>query len=409
MKILIAFLGSLLVLSASLAFAQDEDGEVPRLTLRGFGTLGVARSTNANGEFVRDLSQPNGSAGGWSANTDSLFGLQANYRVDDHLEVVAQGVSHYRYDKSYTPELTWAFVKYEPNPDMMLRAGRYGSEFFMLADSRSVGYSYLTVRPPVDFFGNLPMNYVDGVFGRFTRRLEDGLVWAELYTGLAREKVPLKTGANAPTKGEILDFNGSRLNGVSLDFQRGPWQARLSYAKLRFQNGAPMDALTAPLIATGLPSAIKAADALNLAGTYVRYRAVGLAYDDGTWQALLDVNSTLRDSVLWEDLTSGYLIVGRRVAKWTPFLGYSWTRSTPKYLDTGIPALNPAVAGVLSISHQDQHSVILGTRWDFRHNMDLKAQLDVVRGSPSSVALVQNSTAWDGSNTVFSLALDFVF
>jgi hypothetical protein len=322
--------------------------------------------------------------------------------VDDHLEVVAQGVSHYRYDKSYTPELTWAFVKYEPSPDMMLRAGRYGSEFFMLADSRSVGYSYLTVRPPVDFFGNLPMNYVDGVFGRFTRRLEGGLVWAELYTGLAREKVPVK--------GEVLEFGGSRLNGVSLDYQQGPWQIRLSYAKLRLQNGTPMSALTTPLIATGLPSAIKAADALNLAGTYVRYRAVGLAYDDGTWQALLDVNSTLRDSVLWEDLTSGYLIVGRRVGKWTPFLGYSWTQSSPKYLDTGIPVLNVPVAGVLALSHQDQQSVILGTRWDIWHNVDLKAQLDVVRGHPGSVALVQNATpAWDGCTKVFSLALDFVF
>jgi hypothetical protein len=382
--------------------AQGTDSEVSALALHGFGTLGVARSDNGNAEFVRDLSQPKGIGRNWSARNDSVFGLQANYRLNEQLEAVAQGVSHYRYDGSFSPEMTWAFLKFEPTPGLMLRAGRYGTEFFMLADSRSVGYSYLTVRPPVDFFGNLPMNYVDGVFGRFTHRLESGLVRAELYTGLAREKLP--------SQGEVLDLNGSRLDGVSLDFQRGPWQARLSYARLRFQNGLSVPALTTPLIATGLPSAISAAQALNLAGTSVHYRAFGLAYDDGTWQAQFDVNATSRDSVLWEDMTAGYLMLGRRVGKWTPFLGYSWTRSTPKYLDTGVPALNPLVAGILAYSHQDQHTVMLGGRWDFRRNMDLKLQLDVVRGSANSVALVQNeNTAWDGSVKVLSLALDFVF
>jgi hypothetical protein len=249
------------------------------------------------------------------------------------------------------------------------------------------------------------MNYVDGVFGRFTHRLESAVVRAEIYTGLAREKLP--------AKGEILDLNGSRLNGLSLDFQQGPWAARLSYAQLRMQNGTPMPALTTPLIATGVPSAIAAAQALNLAGTSVHYRAFGLTYDDGSWQAQFDVNSTLRDSVLWEDLTSGYLVLGRRVGKWTPFLGYSWTRSTPKALNTGLPNPNPlndGVAKVLAYSHEDQHTVLLGGRWDFRRNMDLKLQLDVVRGSTGSVALVQHANpAWDGDAKVLSLALDFVF
>ncbi len=394
-----------LALLALPALGQGADGLPADLALRGFGTLGVAHSDNGNAEFVRDLSQPKGVAGRWSARGDSLLGVQANYRVAEHLEAVAQGVSHYRYDGSFAPELTWAYLKFEPTPGMMLRAGRFGTEFFMLADSRMVGYSYLAVRPPGDFFGTLPLNYVDGLHGRFTRRVGGSILRAELYTGLAREKLP--------AKGEVLDLFGSRLNGVSLDIQNGPWQARLSYAQLRFQNGVPMPALTAPLVATGLPSAVAAAQALSLAGTYVHYRALGVAYDDGAWQVQADWNSTLRDSVTYEDSTSGYLIVGHRVGKWTPFLGYSWTRSTPKVLDTGLPNPNPlntAVAQVLAGSHQDQHTLILGGRWDLYRNMDLKAQLDVVRGSPASVALVQNAgPAWDGRTKVFSLALDFVF
>lgn len=394
--------GIALALLALPALGQGAEGPPADLALRGFGTLGLARSDNGNGEFVRDLSQPKGVAGNWSARGDSLLGLQANYRVAEHLEAVVQGVSHYRYNGSFAPELTWVYLKFEPTPGMMLRAGRFGTEFFMLADSRMVGYSYLTVRPAGDFFGTLPLNYVDGLHGRFTRRLGDYLLRTELYSGLAREKLP--------AKGEVLDLNGSRLNGVSLDIQRGPWQARFSYARLYFQNGVPMPTLTAQLTANG---AAAAAQSLSLAGTYVHYRAFGAAYDDGTWQVQADWNSTLRDSVTYEDSTSGYLIAGHRVGKWTPFLGYSRTRSTPKALDTGLinpNPLNTAVAQVLASSHQDQHTLILGARWDFYRNMDLKAQLDIVRGSPGSVALVQNATpAWDGSSKVFSLALDFVF
>jgi hypothetical protein len=128
------------------AFAQGGSGEAPDLVLHGFGTLALARSDNGNAEFVRDLSQPNGVGRNWSAKNDTVFGLQANYRLNGLVEAVVQGVSHYRYDGSFSPELTWAFLKFEPTPGVMLRAGRYGTEFFMLADSRSVGYSYLTVR-----------------------------------------------------------------------------------------------------------------------------------------------------------------------------------------------------------------------------------------------------------------------
>jgi hypothetical protein len=48
--------------------------EAPAFTLRGFGTLGMVRSSSNQAEFIRDLSQPGGSAGRWTAKTDSLVG-----------------------------------------------------------------------------------------------------------------------------------------------------------------------------------------------------------------------------------------------------------------------------------------------------------------------------------------------
>ena len=48
------------------------------LELRGFGTLGLARSSSNQADYLRDLSQPDGSRGQWSSNLDSLLGFQAN-------------------------------------------------------------------------------------------------------------------------------------------------------------------------------------------------------------------------------------------------------------------------------------------------------------------------------------------
>ena len=310
-----------------------------------------------------------------------------------------------------SPELTWAFLKYSPTPELSFRAGRIGTEFFMLADSRLVGYSYLTVRPPVDFFGSLPFNYVDGVDARYTRALGFGLLSVSAYGGVLREKVP--------AAGSVLDLGGSRMSGVSAELQQGPWQGRISYSRLRFDNDGSFGSVLSSLSAAsafGFPSAQAAADSLRIAGSEGVYRSIGGSYDDGEWQASVAYNKTRRSSAVYEDSHSGYLLVGRHWGNLTPYAGYSWTYSTPKSLDTGLPDIPPfldlkvGVANFIRISHQDQHTVTLGGRWDFRQNLALKAQVDFVRGAPDSTFLVQqNTSAWNGRSNVLSVALDFFY
>lgn len=388
-----------LLLSSGGALAQVVEEVENPLSLQGFGTLGVARSSSADAQFVRDLSQPGGVNTNPTFRNDSLLGVQANYRANEHLEAVIQGVSHYRYDGTFRPELTWAFVKYTPAPDRAIRVGRFATEFFMLADSRMVGYSYLPVRPPVDFYANLPVNYMDGVDGQITARLDAGLIRTKLYAGLAREILPAGS--------QIIDLKGSRTEGASLDFQAGHWMSRITYTRLRFQNHSDPGNLAAPLTAAG---ASAAAQALELEGSTAAYRALGVLYDDGTLQAQMAVNLTRYDSAVFENSHSGYFVAGYRVGQLTPFLGYSWSRSAPKSLETGDANLNGAVGILMAGAHRDQHTTLMGARWDFTRNMDLKFQVERVRGTPSSIGLVRGANAaWNGSTDVFSLALDFMF
>ena len=411
------FMASLLVgvLGLSSPASSEEDrNQQASVALRGFGTLGIARSSSDQAEMVRDLSQPRGISKRWSGRSDSVFGLQANVQATGMLEAVAQLVSRYHSEGNFRPELTWAFLKYEPNAYLTLRAGRFGTEFFMRADSRLVGYSYLSVRPAPDFFATLPFSYIDGVDVLLTAPLADGLLRGKLYSGMTREKIPIA--------GEQLDVNGARMAGGYLEYQQNAWMWRASAGQIRFNHELPSpvdrlrDALVVASAATGISTAQAAADDLSLSGGVGRFYSVGAVYDNGPLQAHAMLSRILHDSVAFENSRSGMLIVGYRIGDVTPFTGYSWVKSESKQLNTGLPdvgalaLINSSVAAVLADSHSDQNTTTLGLRWDFYRNTALKLQFDMVHGTPRSIFPYRRETAdWNGRVNVFSMTMDFIF
>lgn len=396
--------------AASLPLAAETAaaGIFNSVVISGFGTLGLARSSSDQAEFVRDLAQPGGVSRRWSGKPDSLVGLQANARAGERMEAVVQAVSRYRHDGSYRPELTWAFAKFDPNAHLSLRAGRLGTEFYMLADSRLVGYSYLTVRPSVDYFGALPFTSIDGVDALGVLPWGSGLLRGKVFTGASREKLPLAD--------QTWDIDGSRLSGGHLDYQQGAWSARLGYARLRFRHDLPIGDLVAALNASAVPAAREAARQLAVAGKDSDFYSFGLVYDRGPVQSQLMLSRTRQESAAFENAHAGYLIAGYRLREVTPFVGYSWVKSRPKRLATGLPAVPPldrldaALAATLADAHSNQHTVFVGGRWDLRRNLALKAQYDAVRGAPDSIFPVRREKpGWNGRTEVVSLTLDFVF
>ena len=391
----------LLALLAGAAQAQEPASEDRALAIRGFGTLGYAQSSNPKGEFLRDLSQPTGVGEAGGLRIDSILGLQANYRASDTLELAVQAVSHQRYDDTFNPELTWAFAKYDVNPHLFFRLGRIGTEFLMQSDSRMVGYSYLPVRQPVNFYGIVPINYGDGVDVHLSTPLADGVLKGSLYLGLAREQLP------------PYSVDGSQIRSGSIGYDWGALQFRVIHAESVLANSFMK---LAPLRSTlsGL-GANDAANAMEMKDTRSAYDSIGMTYDDGRWQLQAALNTVTHGTVLTENSKAGYLSLARRMGNVSPYLAYSWTLSSAKSLDTGLTGvagatINPQVAAVLKSSHQDQQTTTLGLRWDFARNLDLKTQLDFVNGAPDSTLLYDHlQSDWSGHTTVLSLALDFVF
>lgn len=360
-------------------------------SLKGFGTLGLARSDQEGAEYVRDLSQPHGVTRSWSSRIDSVLGVQGDYRVNSELEGVAQVISRYRYDGSRRPELSWAFLRYEPNPHLDLRAGRLGTEFYMMADSRLVGYSNLTVRPPPEYFGSLVFSYLDGLDLASAWPLGgDTLLRGKVFAGKSPETSPFAGGAT-------WDLSGSLLLGGHLDWLSGPWQIRLGHAQVRFEHELPLAALVGfdPLPLT---------PELSVADTWSRFDSLGVVLDQGALQLQLMLSRTRHESDSYEDSRAGYAIASYRLGPVSPYLGYSRVKSE------AVSSSNPLTLQLSAATHMNQHTWFLGARWDVRPQVALKAQVDRIRGASDSIFTFRSDIpVWDGHMTVYSLALDFVF
>jgi len=375
------------------------------LSLHGFGTLGLARSSSDQVEFVRDLSQPTGIADHWSGLIDSVIGVQANWRLNPQVELVGQVVSRYHYDESHKPELMWAFAKWEPDARMSLRAGRIGADFMMAADSRLVGYSYLPVRPSVDFFAPLFFSHFDGVDASLTLPWGDGLLRGKVFYGATQEKTSGGPG--------IWDTDGSPTGGVVLDYLNGAWQFRASSTAISFADDIKFAPLPEMLRTAGAPFA---ADVLATEGTRSCFHSLGAVYDEGPLQVQIMLNNIRHETGTFQNSQAGYLLAGYRVNSITPYVGFSWWKTRYKPYVTGLPntatfaVLNDQFDYLMHASGADQATYSLGARWDAFENVAFKLQWDAVRGSEASRFPYKNvQSGWNGRTDVMSLTFNFVF
>lgn len=406
-KLAVGFLASMSLSCPFPSWSMDDavTPETPGISLHGFGTLGMTRSNNENAEFIRDLSQSRGAGTQWTAKVDSLIGLQANIDFSPSTEAVMQAVIRHHANESYQPELTWAFLRHDFSPDLSLRGGRLGTEFYMLGDSRLVGYSNLSVRPPPDFYGSLVFSYIDGMDVSATLPVAEGLLKGKLFAGQSPEKSSFAPGIS-------WDLQGSTLVGGYLDYLRGPWQIRLGHAQVRFENESPIDTLLQsngdPLF--GVPYLSLVPD-MAMAQQRAQFSSIGVVYDQGPLNVQFMLNQIKHDSPAYTDSKAGYLQAAYRLGAVTPYLGISRSLSDVNALPTSvIPGVDAITQSLVSHSFVDQHTYTLGGRWDVQKNLALKAQVDWLRGTPMSVFLLKNTQpGWDGNMMVFSLALDFVF
>lgn len=412
----------LFVAFACVSTAQAED-----LRVSGFGTLGYSRDNADNVAFIRNITQPAPEDTQGSFLTDSLLGLQLNYRPHPEFEAVVQAVAR---DKKYpTPanSIEWAFLAWRPNEAVDLRLGRVGTDVFMLSDYRNLGYSQLWVRPPTEFYGWIPFFSIDGGDAAYTFKLDDTRIRVKGQVGNAKSFLP--AGAD-----EVHRFEVDKFQDLTLQAEHGPWQLKAGYSVFTVGNQPELLAqLAGPLgqIAAIAPppignEAAQLANGLHLEGARVHYQTLGAAYDDGVWQLQGEYARVDSDSRLLPAGRAAYASVGRRFGSLTPYVvasrfspenapvvaGSDWNMLGPVFGPPAAVAQATAVAAY-NAYRIDQRTTTLGLRWDIDSRAALKVQWDRSHVGSYGYGLWQINNVEYGNASrridVFTVTLDFVF
>ncbi len=408
----------LLGLSGTL-HAQDDGapdspppGKPSAWSLSGFGTLGVAHSSERQADYATSVLRKSGAGAtrAWSADVDSRFGVQLDLNLARRWSAVLQVVSEQRLDNTYRPQVEWANLKYQVTPELALRLGRIALPMFLTADYRKVGYAYPWVRPPVEGYGSLPISSSDGVDATLHWDLGQVRNVAQVIYGHDKVDVP------AP-----LFAYGRHLAGFSNTSDWGNLSVRVNMIRAEISSNTTktlfdaLDGFGAPGRALTRRYALdhKRASIIN----------IGVNYDPGQWFVMAEAGRTRTRSFLGTT-HNAYVSGGWRWRAFTPYATWSRVRSADPATDTGlaagglppalaaqVAALNSGLKAVLATAAQ-QTSVSAGVRWDLMANAALKLQFDRVRPVDGSRGTLINPTPAFRSERPFnvaSVALDFVY
>lgn len=218
-----------LVVAYLPAHGEDEGlGGAPEVKLRGFGTIGVVRSTNSSADVMDNLSQPRGAGYShkWDFGVDSKLAVQADVKFNNMLSASWQVMSQRQSDDTYRPHSEMGFAKLQATPDLNFRLGRLPAPLFMVSEYRKVGYVNPWVRQPNEVYFQVPYNSVDGL--DFTYQFSKGD-----FTGNFSTAAGNMTAVGIPSEGNVNTLKGYQ--GVSFNFigEYGPVTFRLGHSRTK--------------------------------------------------------------------------------------------------------------------------------------------------------------------------------
>jgi hypothetical protein len=387
--------------------AQELGGD--RFTFRGFGTLGVVTHDADDIEFRRHVGQGKGvESGELGFQTDSLAGLQLKASLLPQLDFTLQGVTRMGVDGDWSAHVTQAFLRYSPDESLVFRAGRFGYDVYLLAESRQVGYSYLAVRPSQDFYGLVTNDEVDGVDVSWNTRLGPGVFKARMFSGRSSDETALPDGSYWSARSDAL--------GASLDYSYRSFTARVAAIRVSYGANDDLKALGGFLVSTGLPESVSIGEELLASSQESHGVQIGLAYDDGPLQAQVLYGHITSDSIAGPSVRAFQAQVGYRLGDWTPYLSFARSRDLHAIRGTGLPELPellPVIGAVYSLQDDmraSQHSTSAGVRWDFSSNWAFKIQADFTSIQDSALNFDRRPPgSGDQDMTVLTAVVDFVF
>jgi hypothetical protein len=393
---------------AATAAMQAQAGALDdgNLSISGFGTLGVAKSDTDQVQFAR-YNQAEGVKDKAKIGLDSNLGLQATYKINDWLSGTAQVLTRKNTSPTFTTDLTWAFLKAKVNDEVSVRVGRVVLPTFLISDYQNVGYANTMMRPPIEMYGQAPIENVDGADVNYQHAFGDFNFSTQAFVGVSRGKLFIPTGGGA-----VATYRAPAA-GISFTGEYGPFLVRVGHARadLKSNDIGPINALSATIAAVGFKQL--AADIGLNEGKKIAFTSLGATMD---WNNIVVqteyAQRRAKEAVYIPDTNAWYAMAGYRIGKVLPYYAHA------AYTDAGhsvtppatFPKTGPLGATVYGLLQSaEQTSDLVGVRWDFAKSLALKVQVDRVKPKAKSGSLIFPTATFKGDVTVVGVALDFVF
>jgi len=396
---------------------QEITNYSPRFS--GYGTLGYATDNNDNIAPIRDVSQKldSGYLTGDSWKLDSRLGFQVDYRLSPDLELVVQMMLRDQVVNNLNSKVELAYLGLTPKTDWDLRIGRFGYDIFLLSDHRNLGYSYYWIRPPEVYYSWLPIFSVDGIDAIYKFQSGDAYWRIKGQLGQSQPSVAIDHGAyQADVKG-LFTFNISR--------ESGPWRAKIGFSRFKVVNEvatliplhSELDRITAAGTQGVSAESAQLRKEIGFKRASMNYLSMGLAYDDGLWQAQAELGMTDTNKDFISASDAAYISVGRRIGKYTPFVIISALRpNTHLYQpinNWGADANWQSEAiHIVNSTRMDQKSLSLGLRWDINQQSAVKLQWTTTQIEEYGYGLWWRPIPYNGQDhrvDMLSTSLDFIF
>jgi len=393
-----------------MGVAQAQAGTMDdgNLSISGFGTLGVAKSNTDEAQFAR-YNQAEGVSDKARIGLDSNLGLQASYKINDWLSGTAQILTRKNTSPTFTTDLTWAFLKLKVNDETSVRIGRVVLPTFLISDYQNVGYANTMMRPPIEMYGQAPIENVDGADINYQHAFGDINFTTQAFVGVSRGKLFVPTGP-----GSVATYRAPAA-GVSFTGEYGPFLVRVGHAeaKLKTNDLTPINTLVNTLDAYGFTQL--GSDLSLVQGKRIAFTSLGMTMD---WNNIVlqseYAQRRAKEPAYVPDTNAWYTMVGYRFGKILPYYAHAAEKAagTSVNIPSALPRANPLGAVVYALlPAPEQSSDQIGVRWDFAKSLALKVQIDRVKPKTKSGALifVQPAAGITNDVTVVGVALDFVF
>lgn len=404
---------SLHIIAGVLLLGQASAFASPDITVHGFGTLGMNLADNDSLGYRINISKEGTFDGDINVKGASVLGLQIKSQFNEALSFTLQATARERAEDKFSNLADWAYFSYKPSDQWKLRAGRLGLDVFLLSDYLNVAFAYLWTHPPVEFYGQVPFYHFDGADVSYTTSFAGG----ELNTRLFAGQTDFAFADN--TENYILDV--SPIVGGTVAWQGEEWRIKLGASGVRFDEEFSFLPLYREAYEQaaqmGWAEAGHTAGKLKMNGSWIKYLSLGAAYDSADWMIQAEASVTESESDVLTSSYSGYFSLGRKFDSLTLYSVASFSRNNQDMLkapEAPAPALVPLQQASQAFFDRltiEQSSISVGGRWNIRHNIALKGQIERTWVEPYGSILFETRSTPQSKEIVDSLTLqmDFIF